>query len=252
MTQNYQKLGLALGGGAAYGAAHIGVLKAMEELEINPEFVSGTSIGAFVAAFYAFGIPLDKIESIGTNLDWLDISGLKLSKLGLLSNERLGEVVLNNLGDVRIEESKIPLSIIATDICSGEKIAMTSGSLSQAIMASVCIPGLFVPVNMGDKLLVDGGLCENVPLQTVRAMGAEEVIAVDLTTNRSYKCPDDIIDVLTTSFDIGLNNLINEQIEGEKTLLIQPELTAYNRADIEKSSELIDKGYDAAMAVLKS
>lgn len=250
MTKKYRNPGLALGGGAAYGTAHIGVLKAIEELGIQPEFVSGTSIGSFVAALYAFGTPVEKIEEIGLNLDWLDVSGLKLSKLGLLSNERLGQVVLDHLGDVDIEDSKIPISIIATDICSGEKVVMNSGSLSEAIMASVCIPGLFIPVEMGEKLLVDGGLCENVPAETVKNMGAKDVIAVDLTTNRSYKCPDDIIDVLMTSFDIGLNNLINEQIDDKDILLIQPELTAYNRADIEKSSELIDKGYDAAMAVL--
>lgn len=250
MSKRYKKLGVALGGGAAYGAAHIGVLKAFNELGIKPEFVSGTSIGALVAAHCAFKTPMDELEKIGIELDWLDVTGIKLSKLGLLSNERLGKTVLDQLGEVSIEESDLPLCMIATDICTSNKVVLNEGALHKAVMASSCLPGIFIPVEWDDMMLVDGVLCENVPISPLREMGAEDVIAVDLTTKRSYKCPEDIIDVLTNTFDIGLNNMIKEQIQGDQTTLIQPELSAYNKADTRKSENLIREGYEAAMKVL--
>lgn len=244
------KIGVALGGGAAYGAAHVGVLKAFEEKNIKAEYISGTSIGALVAALYAFGTPIEKIEEIGLELDWMDITGIKFSKLGLLSNERLGKKVLDQLGEVTIEESDIPLCMIATNICTGKKVVLKEGPLYKAVMASTCLPGVFVPVEWDDMLLVDGVLCENVPVSPLREMGADNVIAVDLTTNRNYKCPEDIIDVLTNTFDIGLNNMIKEQIQDDQTILIQPELTAYNKADTGKAENLIREGYEAAMDAL--
>lgn len=105
----FDKLGIALGGGAALGAAHVGILKALYEKDIKPSFITGTSIGAFVAAHIAFGTSIDKLEKIALDLDWLDITGFKLSKLGILSNERLGKNVIDQLGKVNIEDAEIPL-----------------------------------------------------------------------------------------------------------------------------------------------
>ncbi|MFO7847176.1 MAG: patatin-like phospholipase family protein [Balneolaceae bacterium] len=251
MAKKYRKLGLALGGGAAYGAAHIGVLKAFKELGIQPEYISGTSIGAFVAAHHAFGTSLDQLEKIGLDLDWLDVTGFRLSKLGLLSNKKLGKKTIDQLGKVNVEESEIPLCMIATDICTGNKVVLTDGPLHKAVMASTCLPGIFIPVEWENMLLVDGVLCENVPVTPLRDMGAEDVIAVDLTTNRKYKCPEDIIDVMTNTFDVGLNNMIQEQLRDKRTTLIQPELTAYNKADTGKAENLIREGYQATMKILQ-
>lgn len=250
MSWRFNKLGVALGGGAAYGAAHAGVLKAFKELDIRPEYISGTSIGAFVAAHYAFETPIDEIEKIGLELDWLDVTGIKLSKFGLLSNERLGKQILDTIGKVTVQDSNLPLCMIATNICNGEEVVLKEGPLYKAVMASSCLPGVFVPVEWDDIMLVDGVLCENVPIRPLREMGAEDVIAVDLTTKRSYKCPEDIIDVMTNTFDIGLNNMVKEQIQDEQTILIQPELSAYGRADTGKAENLIREGYEAAMEAL--
>ena len=159
----FEKLGIALGGGAALGAAHVGVLKALFEQGVKPEFISGTSIGAFVAAHVAFGTSIDDLEKIATDLDWLDITGLKLSKLGILSNERLGQSVLDQFGKVDIQDADIPLSMISTDISTGEKVVLNEGPLYKAVMASTCLPGVFTPVEWDNMLLVDGVLCENVP-----------------------------------------------------------------------------------------
>ena len=246
----FEKLGIALGGGAALGAAHVGVLKALFEQGVKPEFISGTSIGAFVAAHVAFGTSIDDLEKIATDLDWLDITGLKLSKLGILSNERLGQSVLDQFGKVDIKDADIPLSMISTDISTGEKVVLNEGPLYKAVMASTCLPGVFTPVEWDNMLLVDGVLCENVPVSPLREMGAKDIIAVDLTTNREYKRPDDIVDVLVNTFDIGLNNMIKQQISDDNIFMIQPKLSAYNKADTSQTEKLIEEGYEAAKKAL--
>lgn len=247
----FSKLGVVLGGGAALGAAHVGVIKALRENDIEPDYISGTSIGAFVAAHIAFGTPVEELEKIALELDWLDVTGFKLSKLGLLSNERLGKRVLDELGNVRIEEAAIPLCMIATDISTGKKAVLKEGPLFKGVMASTCLPGIFIPVEWEEMLLVDGVLCENVPVSPLREMGAEDVIGVDLTTNRQYKRPENIVDVLINTFDIGLDNMIREQIEDKQTLLIQPELGAFNMADTGEGEKLIEKGYQAVMELFR-
>jgi NTE family protein len=244
------KLGLALGGGAVLGAAHIGVLQALEERDLKPEFISGTSIGAFVASLYAFGFSVEKLKEIALELDWLDITSFKLSKMGILGNDRIGKLILDNLGKARIEESEIPLAIVSTDITNGEKIVLTEGPLFKAVMASTCLPGIFIPVEWDGRLLVDGVLSENIPISPLRKMGAEDVIAVDLTTNRDFKRPEDIIDVLSNTFDIGLNNMISKQIQDDRTVMIQPKLSAYNKADTRKTKDLIQEGYEEASRIL--
>ncbi|TVR17600.1 MAG: patatin [Balneolaceae bacterium] len=248
-----KKLGLALGGGAALGAAHVGVLKAFYENGLKPDAVSGTSIGAFVAAHMAFGTPYEKLEEIALDLDWLDVSAFKLSKMGLLTNKRLGKKILDEIGRVNIEDAEIPLCMIATDISSGEKVVLKEGPLHKAVMASSCLPGVFAPVEWDNELLlVDGFLCENVPIKPLKEMDANTIIGVDLTTNRDYKRPDDIIDVLSNTFDIGLNNMIKEQLEDENITWIQPKLSAYNKADTGQTKQLIKEGYEAAKKVLES
>ncbi len=244
------KLGLALGGGAVLGAAHIGVLEALEERGIRPVYISGTSIGAFVGALYAFGKTVDQLKEIALDMDWLDVTNFKLSKLGLLGNDRIGKLILDNLGKKRIEDSQIKLAIVTTDISNGEKVVLTEGPLFKAVMASSCLPGIFIPVEWGDRLLVDGVLSENVPVSPLRDMGAEDVIAVDLTTNRDFKRPNDIIDVLSNTFAIGLNRIVIEQLDDQRTIMIQPKLSAYNKADTRKTKELIKEGYEESCRIL--
>ena len=117
-----QKVGLALGGGAALGASHIGVLKVLEEYGQRVDVVSGTSIGAMIGAFYAFGMDVDKIEEIAVDLKWLDVSSLSISRMGLLSNQKLGRLITRHLGNVNIEDAQKPLAIVATDLANGEVV----------------------------------------------------------------------------------------------------------------------------------
>lgn len=248
-----RKLGLALGGGATLGAAHIGVLKALDEMSIDVHCLSGTSIGAYIAALYAFGISPSDIEAEIRGLDWLDISSFSLVKLkfGLLTNDKLGDSVEKLLGEVQIEDARIPLAIVATDIAQCKKAVLTQCSLSQAVMASTCVPGIFSPVDVDEKMLVDGGLVENVPISPLRDLGADLTIGVDLSAHRSYRKPEDLVDVLVNSIDIAIDNATRLQTS-KADLVISPELHAYSRTDSRQVSELIDEGYKACRSALSS
>jgi NTE family protein len=249
-SDSHQKIGLALGGGAVLGSAHIGVLKAIEELRIPLHCIAGTSIGAVVAALYAFGKTADEIEEIAIDLEWMDISSMSLSQFALLSNVKLGDMLIDILGEVDFSSASIPLAVIAADICTGEKVILQDGDVAAAVMASTCIPGVFIPVEIGQSLLVDGGIVENVPLSALRGMGAEYLIGVDLNARHAYKSPENIIDVLLNTFDIVLNNATALQTE-EADILITPDLSEFNLVDTNQATALIEQGYQESSTVLR-
>ncbi|MDX1585162.1 MAG: patatin-like phospholipase family protein [Balneolaceae bacterium] len=243
-------IGVALGSGAALGAAHVGVLRALEEYRIKPTYMAGTSIGALVAALYAFGKSVDEIEEIAISLDWLDISDIKLSKLGLLTNNEIGELLDEHLGEVTFDEAKIKLAVVATDISNGEKVILNKGKVSDAVEASACIPVIFEPVEIDGRMLVDGGLLESVPVSVLKDFGAEATIAVDVKAYRKYKRPDDIFDVLNNSLEIALIHLAHVRME-DVDILIQPKLGDFSRMDTSRTGEMIELGYEAAVESLK-
>jgi NTE family protein len=245
-----KNIGLALGGGAVLGAAHIGVLKAIDELKIPIHYIAGTSIGAFIAAFYAFGKSWEEIEAFSKDLNWLALTGLSIPKLGLLSNKKLGDVVKKNIGDVNVEEADIPLAMVATDITSGEKVVFTKGDVETAVMASTCIPGIFIPVSIDGRLLVDGGIVENVPVATLEEMGADFIISVDLNAKHSYKEPENIVEVLLRSFNFTLKAARKLQTE-KADIQITPDLSQFNAVDMDQADELIHTGYEEAKKSLK-
>lgn len=245
-----KKIGLALGGGAILGAAHIGVLRALEERKIQIGCISGTSIGAFIAALYAFGVSPHEIEGKIAELNWLDAAGFSFSKYGLLSNKKLGDTLKKTLGDVDFEDAEIPVAVVATDIGACEKVVLKEGNVAEAVMASSCIPGIFIPVEINDQLLVDGGLVENVPISPLKKMGADMIVGVDINANRKYRKPEDLIDVLANALDLAIDNATRIQTE-EADILIAPELSAYNRTDVKNVHDLVKEGYDTAGAILK-
>lgn len=246
-----KKVGLALGGGAVLGAAHVGVLKALAEFDIKVDYIAGTSIGAFVAAFYAFGKKWDEIETLAEGLNWFEISGLSLSRFGLMSNQKLGKLIVDTIGEALIEHAEIPLAMIATDISNGKKVVLKKGPVDQAAMASTCLPGIFNPVEIDKQLLVDGGIVENVPIDTLRSMGADYIIGVDLNAEHKYEKPGNIIDVLINSFHFTMMAASRLQTE-EADLLIKPDLSEFSRSDTSKISELIEQGYRDAYRVLEN
>lgn len=179
-----QRIGLVLGGGAARGWAHIGVIRALEQAGIKPDLVCGTSIGALVGAVYAAG-ELDQFEQwvLGLNfseiVSYLDVS---LSS-GLLKGDRLMEFFHRDFKDRNIEEMKMPFAAVATDFSNGSEIWLQKGSMFDAVRASIALPGLFTPVMYEGAILVDGGLVNPVPVSLGRAMGADVLIAVDLNSD---------------------------------------------------------------------
>jgi NTE family protein len=177
-------IGLALGSGSARGWAHIGVIRALEEAGIRPDFVCGTSIGALVAAAYADG-DLDRLEQWVLGLAWKDVVGfldLSLSG-GFIKGDRLIGFFQENFFELEIARLPLPFGAVATDLASGREVWLREGMLSEAVRASIALPGLFAPVRRDGRWLVDGGLVNPVPVSLARAMGAEVVIAVDLNSD---------------------------------------------------------------------
>ena len=176
-------VGLALGSGAARGWAHIGIIQQLSELGIKPDIICGTSTGALVGALYASN-NLKILETFVRGMDkrgilrYLDIN--LLAKGGFIEGKRLIEFFSEPIGDINIEELPIPFSAVATDLTTGHEVWLREGSLTDAIRASIALPGLFTPVKLGGKWLVDGGLVNPVPISLCRALGAEIVIAVNL------------------------------------------------------------------------
>jgi NTE family protein len=243
-------IGLALGGGAARGAAHLGILKALEEQSLKPDFISGTSIGAFVAALYAFGKTPEEMRDIASSLHWLEMSGFAIPKYGLFSNDEMGKLIEKHVGDVNIEDSPIPLSFIATDISTGKAVTLKKGKLSTAVMASACVPGIFIPVSINGQKLVDGGLVENVPISPLQEEKADIIVAVDLNGVRRYDSPDGIIDVLLNAFDIAIDNTTEMQTK-DADVLIQMDLAGYSRTSSVNVWELYAEGYRDGVIAIK-
>ncbi len=242
-----RRLGLALSGGATRGFAHIGVLQAFEENGIRPDYLSGTSIGAFAAALYAFGIPLAEIRRIAQGMTAVSVSKLKLSRYALFSNEELARIIQSKIGKARIEDAVIPLAIIAVDIGAGEKIVLRRGEVAPAVMASNAVPGIYRPVVIDGRMLVDGGILEDVPLSPLRPMGAEIVVAVNLSADRRYRPPEDIIDVLLNAFDLAIDEDTKTQVKAAD-VLIAPRLSDFRRMDASQIDALIAEGRRAATA----
>ena len=243
-------IGLALGGGSVLGAAHIGVLRSLQELDIEISAVAGTSIGAMIGAFFAFGKGWEEIRDFALELDWLDVSKISLSKYGLLSNKKMGSRAGDFLGEVSFEEASIPLRIVACDIATGERVVFSEGEVATAIMASSCVPAIFKPVKSDGKLLVDGGIVENVPISPLKEMDLDMIIGVDLNAKHSYKKPDSILDVVLNALDITLMNATQLQTK-EADLLITPDLSDFNMIDTDQTEKLIEKGYQESKPVLK-
>lgn len=237
------RIGLALGGGAAKGIAHIGVLKAFEEEQIRIHCISGTSVGALVASYHAFGRPAESILSICSELNLSKILDFTLKRGGLFSTNSIREMIHRDLGDCRIEDANIPLAICATDIETGEQLIFRKGNLADAVCASMAVPGLFVPVEIDGRILVDGGLVENVPISPLAEMGAGIIVAVDLSHVGRYPKPEDTLDVISNAINIGIDFNTRKQLK-KADIAVPLDLSGYsltNNAD--RVEELYLEGY---------
>ena len=183
VAKNRMKIGYALGGGAARGLSHIGVLKVLHDRGISPDIIAGTSIGALIGALYAGGLEPNEIEQLVLGLDWkklLYLMDMTLPLNGLLQGKRVVSLLKSILGDTTFTQLRCDFASVATDIVSGEQVVLREGSLIEAVRASISIPGIFTPVALKGRYLVDGGLVNTVPVSICREMGAEYVIGVNV------------------------------------------------------------------------
>jgi len=184
VEKQLRKVGLALGSGSSRGWAHIGVLEALEEYHVPIHYLAGSSIGAYVGAIYAGG-GLESLKQFALSMDWrkvLSYVDVVFPKSGFLDGKKVAELYRMHASAETFSDLDIPLTIVATDLDTGEQVLLDSGSLVEAIRASISVPGVLTPYHYNDRWLVDGGLVEPTPVQVVRNMGAEVVIAVDLNT----------------------------------------------------------------------
>jgi len=181
MVEKQRKIGLALGSGAARGMAHIGVLKVLEKTGIRIDAIAGTSIGAFIGALYAAGVTVDQMEEVACDVDWRQLAKLldpTLPTSGLIDGRKVAQFMAEMLPVKTFEELKIPLAVVTTDVETGEMLTIKKGNLLQALQAAIAFPGIFTPVRFGERFLVDGGLCNPVPVDVARELGADYVIGV--------------------------------------------------------------------------
>jgi len=242
------RVGLALGGGFARGIAHIGVLRALKDNAIPIDCLAGTSVGGLIAAAYASGVPLEVMESKARITEFKDFARWTLSWMGLATNERLESYLRYFTNASRFDELKVPLAIVATDLDSGHAVSITQGLIGPALRASCAYPGLFLPVEHDGKLLVDGFLAAPVPVEAVKALGADIVIAIYLEGTNGDK-PRNLVDVIGRSFAIIQRNA-NLQWRQKADVVIEPAVNKFLWDDFHRSPELIAAGHAATVAAL--
>jgi len=244
-------IGLALSGGAARGFAHIGVVKVLQQNEIPIGYVTGTSVGSIVGALFCGGYGWQEMIDIAQSLKWPELVSPTLSGMGLVSSKKLERFMGELLGELDFDELEIPFRAVAVDISRGEEVVFSSGSVARAVRASSAVPGIFEPLVVDDRALVDGGVLNNLPVALARDMGARQVIAVDLNAERADVAqPVNLLDVTLRSFVMLLNA---SSIDGREDadVLIQPALDEFSYHDLSVADELVKRGEEAASSVLK-
>jgi NTE family protein len=240
------KIGLALGGGAAKGIAHVGVLKALEDHKVSIRYIAGTSVGAMIAALYAFDVSVDEIGGLAKRLTMSKVTSFKLSKTGFFSTSSLRELMTEYIGEVNIEDAKIPLSIVATDIRNGEEIILRTGSVADAVCASAAIPGIYIPVKIDNRSLVDGGLVQNVPIEALQSMGAGVTIASHLNSASHYSEISHVLDVMRNAFEIAVSHHTQDQLR-DADVVISMDVSEFSlRDNTDRYDELFQIGYNTA------
>jgi NTE family protein len=244
------KVALALGGGAARGFAHVGVVKALEAHGIVPDIVVGTSAGSVVAALYAGGGSGFELQRLALGMEDSSISDWILPDRGIIRGEALQNYVNTALGNRPIEKLRRTLGVVATDLQSGEKMVFRSGNVGLAVRASSSVPGIFQPVRVGNREYVDGGLASPVPAEVAREMGADVVIAVDISSKPAGAKLSGIIDVLLQTFTIMGANLARWELT-QADVVIRPNVGGISGTDFESKHLAILEGEKAATAKIE-
>jgi len=243
-------LSLALGGGFARGFAHLGVLQVLEQNHIPIAAIAGTSVGSILGAAYASGAPLARIIATCRTLRLRDIARWRVSRLGLASNHRLGDLIDRVFESRRFEDLRIPMAVIATDLSNGEPVVFTHGHLVDAIRASCAFPGLFEPVQIGTRWLADGGLVAPVPTQAARQLGAGCVLAISVgIQDVHHGAPSNLFQVVSRAVSAAQKHQL-EVWERHADLVLRPDVQTLAWDDFHRADEAIEAGASAARFAL--
>lgn len=244
-------IGLALGGGAARGFAHVGVIQVLEEAGIRPDLLTGTSAGSLVAALYASGMSGARLEQVALAMeeaaftDWT----LPIFSRGVLRGDALARFVNTTLSGRLIDAMTIPLGVVATDLHSGQGVLFRRGDTGTAVRASSAVPAVFLPVRIGEREYVDGGLVSPVPVRYARQMGAELVIAVDISSAPEGNAANGTLEILLQTFAI-MGQSINKFELKEAEVVVRPALDGLKAADFATRRRAIAAGRTAMRAAL--
>lgn len=237
------RIGLALGGGAARGFAHVGVIQVLEEAGIKPALVAGTSAGSMVAALYASGKSGLQLQQLAQSMDEATFAdwSLPIFNRGLLRGDALAKYVHSQVAGRRIEDLPLPLGITATDLHSGQGVLFQRGDTATAVRASSAVPAVFQPVRIGNRDYVDGGLVSPVPVRHARQMGAELVIAVDISNTPDSNPANDTLQILLQTFNI-MGRSINSWELRDADVVVRPALQGVASADFNARNRSIQAG----------
>lgn len=243
--RNDKKLGIALGGGAAWAVAHIGVLEVLEENGIKIDGIAGTSAGSIVAALYAFGYKPYQIKEMALNLKLGDVFHWKMSKMGLSQTDRIEKLIISAIGEKKIGDANMPLFITATDLMKAEQFVFLDDTpVHVAVAASCAIPGIFVPLELNDMVLVDGSLVADVNCKVLKENGFDVVIGVELSTYWESRKPSNVFEVIFESLKSMVEGS-NKELSKYADLIVKPNIGDIGRFEIEKTPLLLQKGREA-------
>lgn len=243
-------IGVALGGGFARGIAHVGVLKVLEQENIPVRVICGTSVGALIGACYCSGLSATEMEEVAHKTRFTSFARWTLSRCGFASNDRMIDYLSGILKCHTFEELRIPLGVTATDFNTGEAVVFRSGSIIDPVRASCAYPGMFLPIEIGGRHLVDGMLSHPVPARPVREMGADRVIAVHLKgTWSNGGPPKHLFDVIGQSFAIA-QDAMAPAWRGAADLVVEPEVAGFAYDDFKRATDLIHVGETAMRKAL--
>ena len=245
------KIGLALGGGAARGFAHIGVIKMLEAHGIVPDYIVGTSAGAVVGSLYAAGHDAFAMQKIGQQLDEKIFADWTLGGRGLLKGEALQEFINQQVGRRPLEKLGKPFAAVATDLNSGERVVFRTGDTGLAVRASAAVPGVFQPAQFRGHSYVDGGLTSPVPVQAAREMGADIVIAVDISARPEGQPTDSLTAIIWQTTTIMGGMIGANELKGAD-VVIRPKLPYVKSWDFAARNDAMLEGERAALAALPS
>jgi NTE family protein len=260
-----KKVGLALGGGAARGLAHVGVLRVLQKEGIPIDMIAGTSAGAVIGAAYAWSQDTTRMVRDALDANWKKMAPLidpSLPKSGFIKGKKVRDLIATYVGgEVDFSDLKIPFACVATDIDTGEEVVIERGSVPEALRATISIPGIFTVVKHGDRYVVDGGLTTPVPVEVVRRMGADFIIAVNVNPDvtgrmgkayrhriETHKAPN-IFQVMMQSIYITTYAVSQHALENAD-IVIEPDLAHIGAGDFNKAREMITRGREAAQKAI--